>query len=150
MDWDDYFCSMLPLVASKSKDNSVKIGAIIVGPDHEIRSTGYNGFPRGIIDKPARFERPEKYVWTEHAERNAIYNAARIGVSLKDCTLYLNWWPCPDCARGIIQVGIKEVIIHTKSVKPSDKSSLNDESITQRVIKMLFEGCVFIGERKIL
>ena len=109
--WDDNFLAISQVVAKRSKDPSTKLGAVIVGPDHEIRSTGYNCFPRGINDDiAARRERPEKYKWVEHAERNAIYNAARMGAALKGCTIYVPWIPCTDCARGIIQVGIVEVV----------------------------------------
>lgn len=111
MDWQEYFLKLANLVASKSKDRSTKVGAVIVGPDNEIVSTGYNGFPRGVDDNvDSRHDRPEKYEWTEHAERNAIYNAARIGVSLKDTIIIQTMYPCIDCARGIIQSGIKEVV----------------------------------------
>jgi dCMP deaminase len=104
--------SMLPTIASRSKDPDTKVGCVIVGPDNEIRSTGYNSFPRGIKDDvPERFVRPLKYKFVEHAERNAIYNAARIGVSLKGCTLYVPWYPCTDCARGVISAGIVKVVI---------------------------------------
>ena len=84
---------------------------VIVGEDNEVLSTGYNSFPRGLDDsKQERQERPEKYFWFEHAERNAIYNAARIGVSLKNSTIYLtSGIPCMDCARGIVNSGIKVV-----------------------------------------
>ena len=112
-EWDNHFLKMCDLMASKSKDKSTKVGAVIIGPDNEIISTGYNGFPRNVDDEvEERHERPDKYMWTEHAERNAIYNAARIGVSLKDCTLYLNFnpFPCADCARGVIQSGITTII----------------------------------------
>lgn len=116
MDWTDYFIDIAEQVAEKSKDPSTKVGAVIVGPDREIRSTGYNGFPRGVDDQPKqvpdRYERPEKYSWTEHAERNAILNAARVGTSCKGCILYLstNPTPCVRCARAVIQAGIKEVV----------------------------------------
>jgi dCMP deaminase len=104
--------AMLPLIAERSHDPNTKTSCVIVGPDHEIRSTGYNGFPRGIRDDvPERLERPEKYFWIEHAERNAIYNAARVGVPLKDCTLYLSWLPCMDCARAMIQAGISRLVV---------------------------------------
>lgn len=110
-DWDDLFMSMAYLVAMKSKDQSTHMGAVIVGPDNEVRSTGYNSFPRGIDDTRAeRQQRPEKYFWMEHAERNAIYNATRFGASLKGCRLYTNAISCMDCARGIVQAGIVEVI----------------------------------------
>lgn len=113
--WADYFMTMVYLVASKSKDQSTHIGAVIIGPDKEIRSTGYNSFVRGINDDvKERQKRPEKYFWFEHAERNAIYNATLHGTSLKNCSIYTNGIPCADCARAIIQSGIKEVIIDKK------------------------------------
>lgn len=112
MNWDQYFMSMTYLVSMKSKDPSTRIGAVIVGPDHEIRSTGYNGLPRGLDDdQPQRSERPEKLFWYEHGERNAIYNAARMGIALKDCTMYTQGVPCADCARAVIQAGIRRVIV---------------------------------------
>jgi len=112
--WSEYFFEMADLVSSKSKDPSTKIGAIIVGEDNEILSTGFNGFPRGVDEsKPERWERPIKYTFVEHAERNAIYNAARNGVALKGSIMYVNFsevCPCSGCTRGIIQSGIKKII----------------------------------------
>src|SRR5271157_1920149 len=102
---------MADLVATWSKDKSTHVGCVIVGAAGEIRSVGYNGFPRGVNDDiDLRYDRPLKYMWTEHAERNAIYNASRMGLSLEGCTMYLNGdhgFPCCDCARAIIQCGIK-------------------------------------------
>ena len=103
-------------VSDLSKDKSTKTASIIIGPDNEIRSVGYNGFTRGANDELAeRHERPEKYFWAEHGERNAIYNAARIGIPLNGCTL-ITWasrpvFICMDCARGIVQSGIIKVIM---------------------------------------
>jgi len=113
MNWIEYFRTIAHQVKLKSKDNNTQIGAVIVGRDNEILSTGYNSFPRGINDlRTERQERPEKYYWFEHAERNAIYNAARIGVSLKDSTMYLTCdMCCTDCTRGIINSGIKKVYL---------------------------------------
>jgi len=112
MDWDQYFMSLVFLLAMKSKDESTHIGAVIVSEDNTILSTGYNSFPRGCNDTIAtRQERPEKYFWFEHAERNAIYNAARKGHKLEGARLFTNGFPCVDCARGVIQAGIKEVIV---------------------------------------
>ncbi len=120
--WCQYFLDMLPLISSKSKDESTKVACIIVGPDNEIRSTGYNSFPRGINDNlPERQQRPAKYLFMEHAERNAIYNAARVGVSLKGCTIYIDFIPCADCARAIIQSGIKEIIISSIDYDKKEK-----------------------------
>ena len=112
IDWDDYFMSIAYLIAIKSKDERTHIGAVIVGPNKEIKSTGYNSCVRGLNDNiTERQQKPEKYYWFEHGERNAIYNATLIGTSLKGCKMYTNGIPCMDCARGIIQAGITEVIV---------------------------------------
>ena len=118
MEWDRYFIEMATLVSKKSKDRSTKVGCVIVGPNHEVRTTGYNGFCRGINDDADdRHDRPEKYFWVEHAERNAIYNAARNGIPLEGCTAYVsNLLPCADCTRGMIQSGIKRIIIKIKVI----------------------------------
>ena len=111
--WIKYFHQLAQVVATKSKDESTQIGAVLVNRDNSIVSTGYNSFPRGIKDLiPERQERPEKYYWMEHAERNAIYNAARNGVSTVGTRLFMSCpMPCPDCARGIINAGITELWI---------------------------------------
>lgn len=111
--WDNYFIKMADLVASKSKDRSNKIGCVIVGPNHEVRSTGYNGMCRGVNDDlDERHERPEKYFWFEHAERNALYNAARNGIPMEGCITYIagKHPPCADCTRALIQSGIKKIV----------------------------------------
>lgn len=113
MTWDTKFIGMADLVASWSKDRSTKVGAVIVGPNNEVLSVGYNGFPRKVNDDlDERHERPVKYQYTEHAERNSIYNAARHGIRLEGTRIYLNWepYPCPDCTRAIIQAGIRSVV----------------------------------------
>lgn len=111
MNWTEYFLEIAEVVKLKSKDQSTQIGAVIVGEGRNVLSTGYNSFPRGLDDSlQERQERPEKYFWMEHAERNAIYNAALEGVSLKNSTIYLtSGLPCMDCARGIVNSGIKVV-----------------------------------------
>lgn len=96
--------------ASHSKDRSTKVGAIALGPDWEYRTGGWNGFPRGCNDElEERHVRPAKYAWTEHSERNLIYNAARVGIPLRGCTLLCTHPPCIDCARGIVQAGFVRV-----------------------------------------
>ena len=106
--WDHYFMDIADRAALLSKDESTKLGSVIVGPRRQIVSTGFNSFPRGINDHVSeRQKRPGKYFYVEHAERNAIYNAER---TLAGCTLYCAWPPCADCARAIIQVGIIEVV----------------------------------------
>lgn len=111
MNWIEYFLRIAEQVKLKSKDESTQIGAVIVGKDKEILSTGYNSFPRGLDDNlPERQGRPLKYHYFEHAERNAIYNAARVGTKLDESTIYLtSGLPCSDCSRAIINSGIKRV-----------------------------------------
>lgn len=111
--WNYRFLELATLVSGWSKDPSTKTGAVVVGPDKEIRATGYNGLVRGVADDiPERMERPTKYDFFEHAERNAIYNACLTGTQLKGCTIFCTLTPCTDCARAIIQAGIKEVITY--------------------------------------
>ena len=85
-----------------------------------------------------------KYKWTEHAERNAIYNAARIGMSLKGCTIYVTHLPCADCTRAIVQVGIKRVVVDADSLENADFASRwsEDDKITK---DMLDEARVDLG-----
>jgi len=110
--WDGRFLSLATHISSWSKDPSTKVGCVVVGPDREIRSTGFNGFPRGIADTDERLsDRDLKYPLICHAEENAIMHAARIGLALKDCTAYVTWPPCNRCARSLIQAGISEVVI---------------------------------------
>lgn len=113
--WDEQFMRLAHQIALWSKERGRRVGAVIVGPDKEIRLTGYNGFPRGVrddIDARHSRETGAKYLWSSHAERNAIYNAARIGVSVKGCVLYVPWFPCVDCAKAIIQSGIGQVVAY--------------------------------------
>ncbi len=144
--WHNRFMEMAELVSSWSKDNSTKVGAVVVGPDKEIRSTGYNGIVRGVKDDvPERQERPTKYDFFEHAERNAIYNACLIGASLKGCVIYVTSMPCPDCARAIIQSGIKLVVTHKFEPKPNqpegtwrDKVSFSEQMFKEADVDCLF------------
>lgn len=111
MTWDQRWMDLATLVASWSKDRSRQVGSVIVDSRNVLVSLGWNGFPRGIDDNvDHRHERPEKYLWSEHAERNAIYNAAANGHTLRGCRLYVLLFPCASCARAIIQSGLQEVI----------------------------------------
>lgn len=96
-------------IATWSKDQSTKVGCVIAQGNRVI-SMGYNGFPSGMNDDDQRrHERPLKYKITEHAERNAIYSAARLGIPLSWASMYLPWYPCSDCARAIAQSGISHL-----------------------------------------
>lgn len=106
------FITIAESVAALSKDRSTKVGAVALGKAYEVRAVGFNGFPRGCNDDVEdRHLRPEKYFWAEHAERNLIYNAARVGTPLEGCTLIVTpLFPCMDCARAIVQAGFVRVI----------------------------------------
>jgi dCMP deaminase len=125
MNWNEYFFEMCKFIAKKSKDPNTQIGCVIVGPDNSVRSTGFNGFPRGVgdslLDFPERYERPEKYTWTEHAERNAIFMCQTRPI---DCKIYCTWMPCADCARAIIQSGITSVYVSNWSPEDEEKYPL--------------------------
>lgn len=119
--WDRYFINLAIENARMSKDPSTKVGAVIVGPDKEVRSMGFNGLPRGFEDTSERLQdREMKLSFVVHGELNAILNAARIGVSTKGCSLYfaaidpsgLIWGgaPCVRCTVEIIQSGITEIV----------------------------------------
>jgi dCMP deaminase len=125
--------------ANLSKDRSTKVGALILGPDFETRSSGWNGFPRRINDEPdERHKKPEKYLWVVHAEANAIANAARSGTPLSGCTLLVTQlFPCANCAGLIIQAGIVQVV-----APRIEKDAVGVNQIWQdhfRISRILFE-----------
>lgn len=109
-------------LASHSKDPSTQNGAILVDLDSEtpgVIGRGINRFPNGVQDTPERWQRPLKYQVIEHAERNAIYDAARAGYKTAGTTLVCAWAACADCARAIIQTGVKTLVRHKQA---SDRS----------------------------
>ena len=108
--WDEYFMGVAMLAALRSKDPSTQVGACIVSPDNIIISTGYNGMPKGCSDDVFPWERTgadTKYAYVVHAELNAILNAN--GRDLRDSRIYVALFPCNECAKAIIQSGVKEV-----------------------------------------
>lgn len=111
--WASRMMELAQMVASWSKDNSTKVGAVIMTNDGKPVSFGYNGFPQGINDDiPERQERPLKYKWTAHAEKNAIDLASK--TDLSDCIMYVTFSPCPVCAQSIIQKGIKTLVVDAR------------------------------------
>jgi len=119
--WDQRYLGLAEEVAQWSKDPSSKVGAVAVGTKGQVLAQGYNGFPRGIDDSLTRYyDRDRKYELVVHAEMNVIYNATYNGVSLDGATLYVTGLPvCSECAKGIIQVGIRRVVM--KDVDTSRK-----------------------------
>jgi len=142
--WKQWLLGLTEFVSGKSKDRSTKVGAVIVDDDNSVIATGFNSFPRGVNDDiDSRHDRPAKYMFTEHAERNAIYNAARR--VLKGSTLVLQYGPCPchDCTRGVIQSGIKKIIVPKGSYFPG-KGEWSDS--LNAAMTMLDEAGVEIEE----
>ena len=109
--WDEYFMGIAMLAARRSKDPNTQVGACIVSQDNIIISTGYNGMPKGCSDDEFPWDREgkvTKYPFVVHAELNAILNAN--GRDLRGSRIYVALFPCNECAKAIIQCGIKEVI----------------------------------------
>lgn len=145
MSWDKRWMDMVLLLASWSKDRSRQTGAVIVDTRNVLIAVGWNGFPRGLDDDvPARHERPAKYQWTEHAERNAIFNAAAKGIPTAGCRMYLAWYPCADCARAVIQSGIFEIVC----VEPdwNDPKWAADFAVVREMLAESGIGCRFLAD----
>ncbi len=133
--WDEYFMGIAMLSAERSKDNNTRVGACIVNEQHKIVSVGYNGMPTGCDDDEMPWEREgetrldTKYPYVCHAELNAILNSTAL---LSGCTLYVTLFPCNECAKAIIQSGIKRVVYYNNKYKGT-------ESVTAS--ELLFKKC---------
>ncbi len=138
--WDDYFMGVALLSAQRSKDPNTQVGACIVSPQKKIVGVGYNGFPIGVADDEFPWERQgefleTKYPYVCHAELNAILNS--ISRDLTGCSIYVDLFPCNECAKAIIQSGIREVVYlrdkyaDTDIVKAS-KAMLRSAGVTLR------------------
>ena len=116
--WDIRFIELAQHVAQWSKDPSTKVGAVIANDQHQVLSLGYNGFPRGVEDRMSRYnDRETKLLFVAHAERNALDNAF---VDVRGATLYTSLCPCNECAKSIIQKGIKRVVTQPPPVKKTE------------------------------
>ena len=137
LNWDEYFMAIAKLSGMRSKDPNTQVGACVVGNDNRILSIGYNGTPNGFEDENFPWQREgdpkeTKYLYVVHAERNAILNYKGSRSDLNGAKIYVDLFPCNECAKEIIQSGIKEVIYL------SDKYAHTDETI---VSKKLFDEC---------
>ena len=130
--WDEYFMGIAKLAALRSKDPGTQVGACIVGEDNKILSIGYNGFPRGCSDdefpwaREAESDLDTKYMYVTHAELNAILNYG--AGSLQGAKLYVTLFPCNECAKAIVQSGIRTLIYE------SDKYAGQDKFVASRMI----------------
>ena len=124
INWDEYFMGVAQLAAKRSKDPSTQVGACIVSPDNKILSIGYNGFPIGCSDDEFPWEKTDtspdhnKYLYSTHSELNAILNYR--GGSLEGTKLYVTLFPCNECAKAIIQSGIRTLIYDSDKYAGSD------------------------------
>lgn len=127
--WSRKFMTLAEHVATWSKDPSTQVGCVIADDQNRVVSLGYNGFPRGVKDIASRYtDREEKYLFVAHAERNALDNAP---LSVEGCTLYSPLLPCNECAKSIIQKGIKKVV----SYKPDEDRPHLHWDITEIMFK---------------
>ena len=139
------FLKFLPdamAAAGRSKDRSTKVGAVVIDDDMNLRISGYNGMPRNINDDiDARHQRPAKYLWTSHAEENCVAQAARVGVSLKGCTLLVtSLFPCTTCSRLIIQAGVVRVLAPKQPVNQrwDEQASVALEMLTEAGVEIVY------------
>jgi len=129
--WEDTFMLLADVVAQRSKDPNSQVGACIVNLDNVVVGLGYNGFPRGCLDDKLPWGRDgsflqTKYPYVVHAEANAILNSS---VPVKGCKLYVNLFPCNECAKLIIQSGIKEVIYRSDKYKDLDSTKASKKML---------------------
>lgn len=122
INWETYFMALAHLSALRSKDPSTQVGAVIVDDQNKIVSIGYNGMPRGCDDAVMPWGREggfldTKYAYVVHAELNAILNSPRV---LAGCTVYVSLFPCNECAKAIIQAGIKKVVYESDKYAETD------------------------------
>ncbi|NLY87508.1 MAG: dCMP deaminase family protein [Clostridiales bacterium] len=135
--WDEYFMGVALLAAKRSKDPSTQVGACIVDQNNVILTTGYNGFPIGCSDDEFPWEREgeiTKYPYVVHAELNAILNAS--GKSLRDARIYVALFPCNECAKAIIQSGIREVVYLSDKYADTEATKASKMMFTSAGVKL--------------
>ncbi len=134
--WDEYFMGIAMLAAKRSKDPSTQVGACIVSQDNIIISTGYNGMPKGCSDDEFPWGRDgddTKYPYVVHAELNAILNAN--GRDLRGSRVYVALFPCNECAKAIIQSGVKEVVYLSDKYKDTMGNLASKRMLTAAGVK---------------
>lgn len=137
---DLFFMDLCFVISKRSIDTSSKFGCVAVHEDGTVLSMGYNNPVRGFLDEETPTERPYKYNFFEHAERNCIYNAARSGICLKDSVFYIGGFPCVDCLRAMIQVGAKKIIYGPlQAMQIKDMFVYEDLLVNQNIIIHRFD-----------
>jgi dCMP deaminase len=131
--WDEYFMGVALLASYRSKDPNTQVGACIIDDQNRILSTGYNGFPQGCSDDEFPWNRDAslgetKYQFVVHAELNAVLNAR--GKNLSGAKLYVSLFPCHECAKAIIQAGVKEVVYLSDKYEKTDSTIASKRMLT--------------------
>jgi len=138
LSWDEYFMGIAHLSALRSKDPNTQVGACIVSPQRRVVGIGYNGFPNGCSDDEFPWEREgdfakTKYPFVVHAELNAILNSTQ---NLHGCTLYVSLFPCNECAKAIIQSGIRRIVYESDKYADSEATKASKRMLMAANIEM--------------
>ena len=150
--WDEYFMGLAHLSALRSKDPNTQVGAAIVDENHRVVSVGYNGFPKGCSDDEFPWSRSggvlnSKYAFVVHAELNAILNSPR---SVSGCTIYVSLFPCNECAKAIIQSGIKRIVYESDKYADTETTIASKKMLQAAGIELLqLENTIKLSVEKV-
>ncbi|MCI6704310.1 MAG: dCMP deaminase family protein [Bulleidia sp.] len=150
--WDEYFMGLAHLSALRSKDPNTQVGAAIIDENHRVVSVGYNGFPKGCSDDEFPWSRSggvlnSKYAFVVHAELNAILNSPR---SVSGCTIYVSLFPCNECAKAIIQSGIKRIVYESDKYADTETTIASKKMLQAAGIELLqLENTIKLSVEKV-
>ncbi len=150
--WNEYFMGLAHLSALRSKDPNTQVGAAIIDENHRVVSVGYNGFPKGCSDDEFPWSRSggvlnSKYAFVVHAELNAILNSPR---SVSGCTIYVSLFPCNECAKAIIQSGIKRIVYESDKYADSETTIASKKMLQAAGIELVqLENTIKLSVEKV-
>ncbi len=150
--WDEYFMGLAHLSALRSKDPNTQVGAAIIDENHRVVSVGYNGFPKGCSDDEFPWSRSggvlnSKYAFVVHAELNAILNSPR---SVSGCTIYVSLFPCNECAKAIIQSGIKRIVYESDKYADTETTIASKKMLQAAGIELIqLENTIKLSVEKV-
>ncbi len=150
--WDEYFMGLAHLSALRSKDPNTQVGAAIVDENHRVVSVGYNGFPKGCSDDEFPWSREggvltSKYAFVVHAELNAILNSPR---SVNGCTIYVSLFPCNECAKAIIQSGIKRIVYESDKYAQTETTQASKKMLEAAGVELVqLENTIKLSVEKV-
>ena len=152
LSWDEYFMGLAHLSALRSKDPNTQVGAAIVDENMRVVSVGYNGFPKGCSDDTFPWEREggmmdTKYAYVVHAELNAILNSPR---PVSGCTLYVSLFPCNECAKAIIQSGIRRIVYESDKYADTDATRASKAMLEAAGVELVrIENTISLTVKKV-